>query len=102
MSVKYTKKAVIILAVVLVIVPALSITAFAAGAGDVAGAVTSTWNAAKAQIKSVVNNVVFPVVDLILAAMFFVKVGTAAWITASTVSSSSLLRRFSLRVLFSA
>lgn len=46
-------------------------------AGDVAGAIESTWTAAQAQIKTVVNNVVFPVVDMILAILFFVKVGTS-------------------------
>lgn len=53
----------------------LSVTAFAAG--DVSGAIEDTWNAAKGQVKSVVNNVVFPVIDMILAVLFFVKVGTA-------------------------
>ncbi len=48
---------------------------FAAGTGDVAGAVQSTWNDASVQIKSVVNNVVFPAIDLILAVFFFVKLG---------------------------
>lgn len=52
-----------------------TITAFAAG--DVSSAITSTWNAAKTQIKTVVNNVVFPVIDVILAILFFVKIGTA-------------------------
>ena len=42
--------------------------------GDVAGAVEDTWNAAKGQIKQVVNNVVFPIIDLILAVLFFTKV----------------------------
>lgn len=46
-------------------------------AGDVSTAITSTWNSAKSQIKTVVNNVVFPVVDTILAVLFFVKIGTA-------------------------
>ena len=46
-------------------------------AGDVAGAIENTWNTAKSQIQTVVNNVVFPVVDMILAILFFVKVGTA-------------------------
>ena len=44
---------------------------------DVAGAVTSTWGSAKGQIQSVVNNVVFPALDMILAIAFFVKVGMA-------------------------
>ena len=43
----------------------MSLTAYASG--DVAGAVTSTWGAAKSQVVSVVNNVVFPVIDVILA-----------------------------------
>ena len=53
---------------------ALSVTAFASG--DVATAVENTWTAAQSQVKQIVNNVVFPVIDLILAVMFFVKVGT--------------------------
>ena len=61
--------------VVTITTACLSITAFAAG--DVAGAIEGTWNAAQAQIKAVVNNVVFPVVDMILAILFFVKVGTS-------------------------
>ena len=46
-------------------------------AGDVAGAVENTWNDAQGQIKQVVNNVIFPIVDMILAILFFVKLGTA-------------------------
>ena len=46
-------------------------------AGDVATAIEQTWKAAQTQIKNVVNNVVFPVVDMILAILFFVKLGTA-------------------------
>lgn len=52
-----------------------SITACASG--DVAGAVTSTWNTARSQIVSVVNNVVFPCLDVILAVLLFVKIGLA-------------------------
>lgn len=50
---------------------------FAAGTGDVAGAIEQTWNDAAAQIKAVVNKVVFPAIDLILAVFFFAKLGTA-------------------------
>ena len=71
----YTKILVVV-AMLALLVSVMSVTAFAAS-GDVAGAVQSTWNAAKVQIKSVVNNVVFPVVDMILAILFFVKLGTA-------------------------
>ena len=62
-------------ALMTVLVSMLSVTAFAAG--DVAGAIESTWNAAKTQVQTVVNNVVFPVVDMILAILFFVEVGTS-------------------------
>lgn len=58
-----------------VIVSMFSVTAFAAG--DVASAIQNTWTAAQTQIKTVVDNVVFPVVDMILAILFFVKLGTA-------------------------
>ena len=51
--------------------------AFADGTGDVAGAIENTWNAAKIQIKQVVNNVVFPIIDLILAVLFFAKLSMA-------------------------
>ena len=37
----------------------------------------STWTSAQTQIKNVVNNVVFPVIDMILAVLFFVKLATA-------------------------
>lgn len=53
------------------------VTAYAAGSGDVAGAVQGTWKTASQQIKTVVNNVVFPVIDLILAVFLFAKLGTA-------------------------
>ena len=59
----------------LLLVCVMGTTAFAAG--DVAGAVESTWQTASGQIKTVVNNVVFPAIDLILAVFFFAKLGTA-------------------------
>ena len=68
----YTKILVVV-AMLALLVSVMSVTAFAAS-GDVAGAIQSTWNAAKVQIKSVVNNVVFPVIDLVLAVCFFAKV----------------------------
>ena len=71
----FSKKTLICISVFLLLMTVLAIPAFAAG--DVAGAIENTWNAAKTQIKSVVNNVVFPVIDLILAVLFFAKLGTA-------------------------
>ena len=51
--------------------------AYAAATGDVAGAIEGTWTTASQQIKAVVNNVVFPAIDLVLAVFFFAKLGTA-------------------------
>ena len=53
----------------------MSTTAYASG--DVAGAVTSTWTTARSQVVSVVNNVVFPVIDVVLAVLLFVKASLA-------------------------
>ena len=52
---------------------AMTVTASA----DVAGAMTSTWSTAQGQIQTVVNNVVFPAIDVILAVLLFVKIGAA-------------------------
>ncbi len=73
---KITKKQFAIFAVALILICAFTATTVFA-AGDVASAIEGTWNTAKSQIKTVVNNVVFPVVDMVLAILFFVKVGTA-------------------------
>ena len=54
-----------------------AVIAYAEGSGDVAGAIQNTWDSAKTQIKSVVNNVIFPVIDLVLAVLFFIKIATA-------------------------
>lgn len=53
------------------------IAVYAAPSADVAGAIESTWKDASGQIKQVVNNVVFPAIDLILAVFFFAKLGMA-------------------------
>lgn len=66
-----------VLCVVVLLVCMFSATAYAAGSGNVAGAVEGTWKTASQQIKTVVNNVVFPAIDLILAVFFFAKLGTA-------------------------
>ncbi len=74
---KSYKRILAILGIVMLLAGLLSVTCFAAETGDVAGAVEDTWTAARGQIKQVVNNVIFPVIDLILAVLFFVKVATA-------------------------
>lgn len=60
---------------VMVMVAMMAMPAFAAG--NVSGAIENTWNAAQGQVKDIVNNVVFPVIDMILAILFFVKIATA-------------------------
>ena len=68
-------KILISIAVVVAMLTVSILPAFAAG--DVSSAIESTWTAAQTQIKSVVNNVVFPAVDMILAILFFIKLATA-------------------------
>lgn len=69
------KKRIYLVPVMLMLILMSAETVFAAG--DVSSAIQQTWNAAQTQIKSVVENVVFPVIDMILAVLFFVKLGTA-------------------------
>lgn len=73
---KKFKKFALVFCVVLMVSMLFCTPAFAAG-GDVAGAIEGTWNDASGQIKTVVNNVVFPAIDLILAVFFFAKLGMA-------------------------
>ena len=80
-----TKRTMIVLAILVVMTAICTVTAFAettpttppTPSGDVAGAIENTWNTARTQIEKIVNNVVFPVVDMILAILFFIKIGTA-------------------------
>ena len=62
--------------VMMLLVAFLAVPAYATG-GNVPGAIEGTWNAAQGQIKDIVNNVVFPVIDMILAVLLFVKIATA-------------------------
>ncbi|HZJ99883.1 MAG TPA: DUF3852 domain-containing protein [Tissierellaceae bacterium] len=73
---KRYKKNIITFSIILMITLLFSLTTFA-GSGDVAGAIESTWGDASEQIKTVVNKVVFPAIDLILAVFFFAKLGMA-------------------------
>jgi len=72
-----TKKMLCAVVMVMMLAIMFTVPAFAAGTGDVAGAIEGTWTDASAQIKTVVNNVVFPVIDLVLAVFFFAKLGMA-------------------------
>lgn len=63
--------------VMMLLVVFLAVPAFATTGGNVSGAIENTWNAAKGQVQTIVNNVVFPVIDMILAVLLFVKIATA-------------------------
>ena len=72
------KKILRILTAVMVVTAILCVPAFASGGkGDVGAVVESTWKDAAGQVKTVVNNVVFPALDMILAIAFFGKAGLA-------------------------
>ena len=72
------KKIVKILAIAAVVAALCCVPAFAAsGSSGVAEVVEKTWKDAAGQIKTVVNNVVFPALDMILAIAFFGKLGMA-------------------------
>jgi len=71
------RKMKILLCVVLIVFIVLLTVQSAYAAGDVSGVIQNAWKSAESQIKSVVNNVVFPVIDLILAVFFFAKLGMA-------------------------
>lgn len=73
---KKNKRILAICTLTIVMVALLSTSALAAG-GDVAGAVQEAWTGASSQIKTTVNNVVFPALDTILAIAFFGKLGMA-------------------------
>ncbi len=65
-----TMGAVLVFMVAMMVMPAFA-------SGNVSGAIQNTWNAAQGQVKDIVNNVVFPVIDMILAILLFVKIATA-------------------------
>lgn len=69
-----TKK---ILAVVITVILLTSLCCVTASAANVAQAIEKTWNSAKGQIKTIVNNVVFPVIDVILVILLFAKISTS-------------------------
>ena len=62
---------IIVAMIMIVAMTAMFVCVFADG--NVAGAIESTWKSTSGQIKQVVNNVVFPIIDLILAVFFFAK-----------------------------
>ena len=69
---KKTTRIIFMVILMIAAMSVMSISAFADG-GNVAGAIEGTWKSASGQIKQVVNNVVFPIIDVILSVFFFAK-----------------------------
>ena len=69
------RKIATLIAAFIILSACLAVPTFADG--DVAGAVEETWIVARDQIRSVTDKVIFPVIDVILAILFFVKIATA-------------------------
>lgn len=72
------KKRFVSLLVLTLLLVSMALPAAAAetGSGDIAGVLEQTWATARAQLVAIVNNVVFPVIDTILAVWLFIKIGT--------------------------
>ena len=70
-------KYVSVLCILILLAACLTVPTLAAGTGDVAAVIEETWQDAAKQVKTMVNNVVFPVVSLVLAVLFFVKLATS-------------------------
>lgn len=79
---KKTTKIIFMAIIMIAAMSVMSISAFADG-GNVAGAIEGTWKSASGQIKQVVNNVVFPIIDVILAVFFFAKLSMSYFDCAS-------------------
>ena len=79
---KKTTKIIFMAIIMVTAMSVMSISAFAEG-GNVAGAIDGTWKSASGQIKQVVNNVVFPIIDVILAVFFFAKLSMSYFDCAS-------------------
>lgn len=79
---KKTTRIIFMVILMIAAMSVMSISAFADG-GNVAGAIEGTWKSASGQIKQVVNNVVFPIIDVILAVFFFAKLSMSYFDCAS-------------------
>ena len=71
------KKRILSLLCAAVLTVSMAVPAFAAPAGNISGVIEQTWQSAAQQIKTVVNSVVFPALDMILVILLFVKIGAA-------------------------
>lgn len=76
MTSKRLTKIIYFIMTVVVMATAFAFPAYAEG-GTVSEAIEGTWSTASGEIKAVVDNVVFPIIDVILAIFFFGKLGLA-------------------------
>ena len=81
----------IILSLTICVLLVTMFSATALAAGDVSGAIEGTWNAAKSQVQTVVNNVIFPVIDMILAILLFVTLTASMFDMAAFYTAFSVL-----------
>ena len=91
-----TKKISAVMCMVFVLVVLFCVPVYASG--DVAGAIEGTWQTASQQIKTVVDHVVFPAIDLILAVFFLENWERHTLIIGSTDSLNGQHRQFCLPV----
>lgn len=63
-----------VITVFMIAVISMAIIIPASAAGNVSDAIEKTWNTTREEIQSVVDKVVFPVIDTILTILFFVKI----------------------------
>lgn len=71
---KRFQRAALILTLMLFLILLLSATALATGVSE---AIEGTWDEASGEIRTVVDSVVFPAIDMILAIFFFTKLALA-------------------------
>ncbi len=74
---KYVRRTAVFLGLMFLAAACCYVPVLASDPGDVAGAVEETWNAAGEQIRRVVDRVIFPIIDVVLAVLLFVKIATA-------------------------
>ena len=66
-----------VMTLVILLATLFVVPAFASPAGNVSSAIEGTWTSARGEVRNVVDKVVFPVLNLVLAILFFVKLGSA-------------------------
>ena len=71
----HTMKKALSFSFVMMLCVAVAMPAFA-DTPNLSTVIQNTWTTAAAQIKEVVNSVVFPALDMVLAIAFFVKLGS--------------------------